>query len=58
MEHDKGKQKLIASPSPISYNPIELYKGYPEGHEDRQSFRTDKEQALRLQIKEKQKLIK
>ena len=34
LEQDKGKQKIISS-SPVLYNPIELYKGYTDGHEDR-----------------------
>ena len=50
-------QKIIPA-SPVLYNPADLYKGYPDGHEDRQSYITDKEQMLRLQIREKQKRIK
>ena len=58
LEQDQGNKKIVSSPSSISYNPIELYIGYPEAHEDRKSFRTNKEQAIRLQIKEKQNLVR
>ena len=30
------------------YHPVDLYKGYPDHHEDRQKFKKDKENMLRL----------
>ena len=52
IEHDKGKSK-VSTITPAIYNHVELYKGYPDGHESRQSYRMDKEQMLRLQFREK-----
>ena len=57
IEQDTGKRKVSAI-TPAIYNPVELYKGYPDGHEDRQSFRVSKEQMLHTQIREKQQQIK
>ena len=42
----------------ITYNPTDLYKGYPDGHENRQFYRIDKEHMLRLQVREKQQQLK
>ena len=35
LEQGKGKRK-IDDVSPVLYNPVELYRSYPEGHDDRQ----------------------
>ena len=48
LEQYKGKGKVSC------VTPIELYKGYPDGHESKQSHRIDKEKMLRLQVREKQ----
>ena len=53
LEQDKGKGK-VSHVTPPMYNSVELYKGYPDGHESRQSYRIDKEKMLRLQVREKQ----
>ena len=53
LEHDKGKGKITTA-TPTIYNPVDLYKGYPDGHDSRQNYRMDKEQMLRLQVREKQ----
>ena len=47
LEQDKGKG-IVSHVTPALYNPIELYKSYPDGHESRQCYRVDKEQMLRL----------
>ena len=52
LEHDKGKRK-VSSVTPVTYNPADLYKGYPDGHENRQAYRIDKEHMLWLQVREK-----
>ena len=44
--------------NPAFYQPANLYKGYPDHHEDRQKFRKDKENLIRLQIKDKQYSLK
>ena len=40
--------------NPSFYQCADLYKGYLDHHEDRKKFRKDKENLLRLQIKDKQ----
>ena len=57
LEQDKGKGK-VSHVTPAMYNPVELYKGYPDGHESRQSYRIYKEKMLRLQVREKQQQLK
>ena len=57
LEQDKGKRK-VSSVTPVTYNPVDLYKGYPDGHENRQAYRIDKEHMLRLQVREKQQQLK
>ena len=57
LEQDKGKGK-VSRVTPALYNPIEIYKSYPDGHESRQCYRVDKEQMLRLQVREKQQQLK
>ena len=57
LEQDKGKG-IVSHVTPALYNPIELYKSYPDGHESRQCYRVDKEQMLRLQVREKQQQLK
>ena len=57
LEQNKGKGK-VSIVTPAIYNPVDLYKGYPDGHENRQSYRMDKEQMLRLQVREKQQQLK
>ena len=55
------KEKSVSpeiSKSPALYQPADLYKGYPDHHEDRQKFRKDKENLLRLQIKDKHNSLK
>ena len=64
----KSKEKVSAareksvSPqinqNPTFYQPADLYKGYPDHHEDRQKFRKDKANLLKLQIKDKQNSLK
>ena len=44
---------LEINKNPTFYQHADLYKGYPDHHEDRQKFRKDKENLLRLQIKDK-----
>ena len=34
LEQDKGKG-IVSHVTPALYNPIELYKSYPDGHESR-----------------------
>ena len=58
LEQTKGKEKVSFSPPPAFYKPADIYKDYPEGHEDRQSFRSDQERMLRQQIKEKKQQVK
>ena len=57
IEQDKGKAKVNAV-TPAIYNPVELYKGYPDGHDSRQQYRIDKEHMLRLQVRDKQQQLK
>ena len=57
LEQDKGKG-IVSYVTPALYNPIELYKSYQDGHESRQCYRVDKEQMLRLQVREKQQQLK
>ena len=38
------------SKSPALYQPADLYKGYPDHHEDRKKFRKDKKNLIRLQV--------
>ena len=57
LEQGKGKG-IVIYVTPALYNPIELYKSYPNGHESRQCYRVDKEQMLRLQVREKQQQLK
>ena len=50
------KEKSVSpkiSKNPAFYQPVDLYKGYPDHHKDRQKFRKDKENLIRLQIKDK-----
>ena len=42
----------------MSYSPAELYKNYPAGHRDRQSFRISREAKLKFEIKEKQEQLR
>ena len=48
--------------NPTFYHHAYLHKGYPDHHEDRQNFKKDKENLVRLQIKDKhnslEKLVK
>ena len=45
----KGKWKADPpSKVPILYNPVDIYKNYPDQHGSRQSYRRDKEKMLRL----------
>ena len=44
--------------TPAIYQPVDLYKGYPDHHEDRQKFTKDKENMLRIQIKYKHTSLK
>ena len=57
LEACKGKHK-IEYESSISYSPADLYKNYPEGHKERQSFRRSWEAKLRLEIREKQEELR
>ena len=57
LEHDKGKGK-VTTVTPAIYNPVDLYKGYPDSHENWKSYRIDKEQMLRLQVRDKQQQLK
>ena len=57
LEQDKGKGK-VSHVTPAMYNPVELYKGYPDGHESRQSYKVEKEHMLRFQVREKQQQLK
>ena len=45
LEQEKGKGKA-RTVSLAVYNPVELYQRYPEGHDDKQRFRIDKEAML------------
>ena len=55
----KGKGKADPpSDVPVHYNPADIYRNYPDEHESRQSYRRDKENMLRIQIKEKQQQLK
>ena len=57
----KEKEKYVSpeiSKNLAFYQPDDLYKGYHDHHEDRQKFRKDKENMLRLQIKDKQYSLK
>ena len=44
--------------NPVFYQPTDLYKGYLDHHEDRQKFRKDKENFLRLKIKDGHNFLK
>ena len=46
------------SKNPAFYQPANLYKGYLDHPEDRQKFSKDKENLIRLQIKDKQYSLK
>ena len=55
------KEKFVfleISKNPVFYQPTDLYKGYLDHHEDRQKFKKDKENLLRIQIKDKQNSLK
>ena len=55
------KEKSVSpeiSKNPTFCQPANLYKGYPDHHEDRQKFRKDKENLIRLHIKDKQYSLK
>ena len=47
LELDKGKRK-VSFVTPVTYNPADLYKGYPYGHENMQAYRIHTEHMLRL----------
>ena len=53
LEQDKGKIK-VSSVTPVTYNPADVYKGYPDGYKNRKAYKIDKEHMLWLQIREKQ----
>ena len=56
-----AREKYISpqiSQNPAFYQPADSYKGYHDNHEDGQKFRKDKENKIRLQIKDKHNLLK
>ena len=57
-EEKEQSVSLEISKNPAFYQPADLCKGYPGHHEDRQKFKKDKENMLRLQIKDKQNSLK
>lgn len=56
-ENEKSASPEMSN-NPTFYQPIDIYKGYPDHHEKRQKFRKDKENMLRLQIKDKKNSLK
>ena len=55
----KGKEKADSPSNALTlYNPIDICKNYPNEHDSRQSYRRDKENMPRLQIREKQQQLR